>query len=74
MPAQALEDDDWVAAVSNMGAPLVGQKRLTDSRTHRPRGRADGGARQSFAIGHTNRISGTPTSTTINESGAPSRL
>jgi DUF917 family protein len=28
-----LEDDDWVAAVSNMGAPLVGQERLTDSRT-----------------------------------------
>ena len=26
-------DDDWVAAVSNMGAPLVGQERLTDSRT-----------------------------------------
>ena len=25
--------DDWVAAVSNMGAPLVGQERLTDSRT-----------------------------------------
>jgi uncharacterized protein len=33
MPAEALEDDDWVAAVSNMGAPLVGQERLTDSRT-----------------------------------------
>src|SRR5215204_1661668 len=33
MPPDALEDDDWVAAVSNMGAPLVGQKRLTDSRT-----------------------------------------
>lgn len=30
---QALADDDWVAAVSNMGAPLVGQERLTDSRT-----------------------------------------
>jgi uncharacterized protein len=28
-----LADDDWVAAVSNMGAPLVGQERLTDSRT-----------------------------------------
>jgi DUF917 family protein len=28
-----LDDDDWVAAVSNMGAPLVGQERLTDSRT-----------------------------------------
>ena len=28
-----LADDDWVAVVSNMGAPLVGQERLTDSRT-----------------------------------------
>jgi len=27
-----LEDDDWVAIVSNMGAPLVGQERLADSR------------------------------------------
>ncbi len=27
-----LEDDDWVAVVSNMGAPLVGQERLNDSR------------------------------------------
>ena len=27
----ALEDDDMVAVVSNMGAPLVGQERLTDS-------------------------------------------
>ena len=27
-----LADDDWVGAVSNMGAPLVGQERLTDSR------------------------------------------
>ena len=33
MPPEELEDDDWVAAVSNMGAPLVGQERLTDSRT-----------------------------------------
>src|SRR5246127_3094528 len=33
MPAAELADDDWVAAVSNMGAPLVGQERLTDSRT-----------------------------------------
>ncbi len=33
MPAEELADDDWVAAVSNMGAPLVGQERLTDSRT-----------------------------------------
>ena len=30
---KTLADDDWVAAVSNMGAPLVGQERLTDSRT-----------------------------------------
>src|SRR5438477_67698 len=28
-----LADDDWVAVVSNMGAPLVGQERLTDSRS-----------------------------------------
>jgi uncharacterized protein len=28
-PAE-LADDDWVAVVSNMGAPLVGQERLTD--------------------------------------------
>jgi len=27
-----LNDDDWVAVVSNMGAPLVGQERLADSR------------------------------------------
>jgi uncharacterized protein len=27
-----LGDDDWVAVVSNMGAPLVGQERLADSR------------------------------------------
>src|SRR3954468_8234236 len=33
MPSSELADDDWVAAVSNMGAPLVGQERLTDSRT-----------------------------------------
>ena len=33
MPSDDLLDDDWVAAVSNMGAPLVGQERLTDSRT-----------------------------------------
>ncbi|MCW5745539.1 MAG: DUF917 domain-containing protein [Alphaproteobacteria bacterium] len=33
MPASDLADDDWVAAVSNMGAPLVGQERLTDSKT-----------------------------------------
>src|SRR5258708_24152965 len=33
MPSDELLDDDWVAAVSNMGAPLVGQERLTDSRT-----------------------------------------
>jgi DUF917 family protein len=29
----ALDDGDFVAVVSNMGAPLVGQERLTDSRT-----------------------------------------
>jgi DUF917 family protein len=28
-----LGDEDWVAVVSNMGAPLVGQERLTDSRS-----------------------------------------
>jgi len=28
-----LDDDDWVAVVSNMGAPLIGQERLTDSRS-----------------------------------------
>ncbi|MGD9880621.1 MAG: DUF917 family protein, partial [Reyranella sp.] len=33
MSSESLADDDWVAAVSNMGAPLVGQERLTDSRT-----------------------------------------
>ena len=33
MQPEDLADDDWVAAVSNMGAPLVGQERLTDSRT-----------------------------------------
>jgi uncharacterized protein len=33
MPSAELLDDDWVAAVSNMGAPLVGQERLTDSHT-----------------------------------------
>ncbi len=33
MQPQDLADDDWIAAVSNMGAPLVGQERLTDSRT-----------------------------------------
>jgi len=27
-----LADEDWVAVVSNMGAPLVGQERLADSR------------------------------------------
>ena len=27
-----LDDEDWVAVVSNMGAPLVGQERLADSR------------------------------------------
>lgn len=33
MQPEDLADDDMVAAVSNMGAPLVGQERLTDSRT-----------------------------------------
>jgi DUF917 family protein len=33
MSASDLADDDWIAAVSNMGAPLVGQERLTDSHT-----------------------------------------
>ena len=33
MPASELADDDWVAPVSNMGAPLVGQERLSDHRT-----------------------------------------
>ena len=32
MPPEALNDDDPVAVVSNQGAPLVGQERLTDSR------------------------------------------
>ena len=30
MDASELADDDLVAVVSNMGAPLVGQERLTD--------------------------------------------
>src|SRR5690242_18854327 len=33
MDASELDDDDLVAVVSNMGAPLVGQERLTDPRT-----------------------------------------
>ena len=33
MQAADLADDDWVAAVSGMGAPLVGQERLTNSGT-----------------------------------------
>src|SRR5512144_2038275 len=32
MDASELADDDLVAVVSNMGAPLVGQERLTDPR------------------------------------------
>jgi len=32
MSPDDLDDDDWVAVVSNMGAPLVGQERLADSR------------------------------------------
>jgi DUF917 family protein len=31
--AADLADDDWVGIVAGMGAPLVGQERLTDSRT-----------------------------------------
>jgi DUF917 family protein len=31
MPPEDLADDDLIAVVSNMGAPLVGQERLTDS-------------------------------------------
>src|SRR3989449_9524158 len=33
MDPMDLADDDLVAVVSNMGAPLVGQERLTDPRT-----------------------------------------
>jgi DUF917 family protein len=33
MDADELADDDLVAVVSNMGAPLVGQERLTDPKT-----------------------------------------
>jgi len=33
MDASELDDDDLVAVVSNMGAPLVGQERLTDPKT-----------------------------------------
>jgi uncharacterized protein len=33
MQAADLADDDWVGTVANMGAPLVGQERLTDSLT-----------------------------------------
>src|SRR5579862_2426559 len=33
MDPMDLADDDLVAVVSNMGAPLVGQERLTDSRS-----------------------------------------
>ena len=33
LPPEDLDDDDLVAIVSHMGAPLVGQERLTDSRT-----------------------------------------
>ena len=36
-----LADEDWVAVVSNMGAPLIGQERLADSRNiARERGEA----------------------------------
>ena len=44
MRAADLADDDWVGAVANMGAPLVGQERLTDSRTIARAVAADGGA------------------------------
>ena len=33
MDAADLDDDDWIGTVANMGAPLVGQERLTDSLT-----------------------------------------
>jgi len=33
MESAELADDDWVGTVANMGAPLVGQERLTDSLT-----------------------------------------
>jgi len=33
MDSADLADDDWVGTVANMGAPLVGQERLTDSLT-----------------------------------------
>jgi len=33
MSSEDLDDDDWVGTVANMGAPLVGQERLTDSLT-----------------------------------------
>ena len=33
MSHEDLDDDDWVGTVANMGAPLVGQERLTDSLT-----------------------------------------
>src|SRR5437870_10235188 len=32
MSPLGLADEDWVAVVSNMGAPLIGQERLADSR------------------------------------------
>jgi DUF917 family protein len=40
-----LDDDDRVAVVSNMGAPLVGQERLADSRNI-ARGRDAAGIRR----------------------------
>ena len=33
MDAADLDDEEWVGTVANMGAPLVGQERLTDSLT-----------------------------------------
>ena len=32
MPPLDLGDEDWIAVVSKMGAPLIGQERLADSR------------------------------------------
>ena len=56
MDAADLADDDWVGAVANMGAPLVGQERLTDSRTLARAVSADGGAyRQALPRAHEHR-------------------
>ena len=43
MPPFDLADQDWVAVVSNMGAPLIGQERLAlQGAAHRPRGQGMG--------------------------------